>query len=339
MKLHNRRPDIENLYKVLRCEEPSRPTLFELFLNKELYEKLAGRPAPPNTNSVEYLRFLVDAFAAAGYDYATTYACDMSFETAPQDHLGTISLNGGTIITDRASYNAYTWPNPAQYDYSKLDAILPYLPEGMKLMIMGPGGVLENVMAIVGYDNLCYMLYEDEELLGQLFTDVGSRLVEYYRIAASYSSVGVLVSNDDWGFNTQTFFSPEVMRKYVFPWHKQIVDVIHAAGKPVVLHSCGFFTDVMEDVIAMGYDGKHSYEDGILSVEDSYEKWQGRIAIMGGIDVDFVIRQDADSVTRRAKAMLERTKGRGGYALGTGNSVPAYVPDDHYFALIKAALE
>ena len=37
--------------------------------------------------------------------------------------------------------------------------------------------------------------------------------------------------------------------------------------------------------------------------------------------------------------MLERTEKRGGYAPGTGNSVPDYVPDENYFAMISAALE
>jgi uroporphyrinogen decarboxylase len=34
--------------------------------------------------------------------------------------------------------------------------------------------------------------------------------------------------------------------------------------------------------------------------------------------------------------MLERTWDRGGYALGTGNSVPTYIPDENYFALLAA---
>jgi uroporphyrinogen decarboxylase len=37
--------------------------------------------------------------------------------------------------------------------------------------------------------------------------------------------------------------------------------------------------------------------------------------------------------------MLERTARSGGYAHGTGNSVPDYVPDEGYFALIRAALD
>jgi uroporphyrinogen decarboxylase len=35
--------------------------------------------------------------------------------------------------------------------------------------------------------------------------------------------------------------------------------------------------------------------------------------------------------------MLERASGRGGYGLGTGNSVPEYIPREAYFAMISAA--
>jgi uroporphyrinogen decarboxylase len=76
---------------------------------------------------------------------------------------------------------------------------------------------------------------------------------------------------------------------------------------------------------------------GVL--EDAYETYGSRIAILGGIDVDFVIRAAPEDVYQRAKTMLERTDARGGYALGTGNSVPEYVPDEAFFAMIKAATE
>ena len=56
-----------------------------------------------------------------------------------------------------------------------------------------------------------------------------SFLAEYYARAARYDTVGACIVNDDWGFKTQTMFSPRDMRKYVFPWHKQIAATIHAA--------------------------------------------------------------------------------------------------------------
>lgn len=36
--------------------------------------------------------------------------------------------------------------------------------------------------------------------------------------------------------------------------------------------------------------------------------------------------------------MTELSKNSGGYALGTGNSVPDYVPVENYLAMIAAAL-
>lgn len=41
----------------------------------------------------------------------------------------------------------------------------------------------------------------------------------------------------------------------------------------------------MDDVIEMGFSGKHSYEDAILPVENAYEKWHDQIAILGGIEM------------------------------------------------------
>ena len=87
----------------------------------------------------------------------------------------------------------------------------------MKIMLSGPGGVLENVIDLVGYDNLCYLIFDEPELVAAVFEKVGSILAAYYEQGAQYDSVGIIMSNDDWGFNTQTMLSPEDLRKYVFP--------------------------------------------------------------------------------------------------------------------------
>ena len=160
-------------------------------------------------------------------------------------------------------------PNPDAFDYSVLEKIRPYLPDGMKLMVMSEGGVLENVISIVGYDNLCILLYEDPELVPAIFEQVGSRLLGYCERSVQYDSVGILSANDDWGFNTQAFLSPDDMRKYVFPWHKKIVTAAHRQGKPCILHPCGYFEEVMDDVIdGMQFNGRHSYEDNLMPVEN-----------------------------------------------------------------------
>jgi len=152
---NTRKPAFQNLLKVLKCEKPNRPTLFEFFLNGPLYKKLADREIP-TTSATENLKFIVEAFVAAGYDYATCHASDLNFPTAEKQRSDTITLNDGAMITDRATFEAYPWQNPDTLDYSRLKEIEKDLPEGMKLMVCGPNGVLENVIAIVGFDNLCF---------------------------------------------------------------------------------------------------------------------------------------------------------------------------------------
>ena len=330
-----REPNFTNLLKVLRCEEPERPTLFEFFLNRPLYKRLAGAQWSENTNLPSWYGNMIVAFGRAGYDYATVAGSSFRFPSGEKAAEKTVSLNDGAVITDRKSFDAYPWamPDPAEYDSLRME-----LPRGMKFIVNGPGGVLENVIWLMGYDNLCFQLADEPELVEDIFAAVGSRLVRHYELAVQYDTVGACISNDDWGFKTQTMLSSADMRKYVFPWHKRIVETIHAAGKPVVLHSCGNLAPVMEDVIEdMRYDGKHSYEDTICTVEESYQRWGGRIGIMGGIDMDFICRSSIDEIQRRCRGMFELSAGKGGFALGTGNSVPEYIDDEKYFAMISVA--
>ncbi len=332
------RPDFDNLLQVLRKEQPSRPTLFEFFLNDRLYESLApaaSLPAGPYPRERQHLT----AYARAGYDYTTVILPGFSFPASYDFDARTVALYRGGLIHDWASFDAYPWPDPAAASFGLLDALAGQLPDGMKCIGYGPSGVLENVTEILSFEGLCLLLADEPDLVKCVFDEVGRRLVEYYVNLAQHPAVGACIDNDDWGFKTQTMLSPRQMRTYVFPWHARIVDAVHRAGKPVILHSCGRFDAILDDISALGFDARHSYEDAILPVEQAYDLYRDRFAILGGIDVDFVCRASAEEVYARSKAMLERAEPLGGYALGTGNSVPDYVPDENYFAMTRAALE
>ena len=334
-------PDFNNVLAALRREKPSRPTLAELFMNEPLYRRVISeeQSAMIDTAPVHHQTLLaIQAFRNMGYDYATVHACDLIFETGDRRHDKTLSLNDGALVTDRESFERYNWPTVSDYSFDRLEAIDPHLPDGMKVITIGPGGVLENAINVTGYDNLCIMIHDDPDLADEIFAAVGTRLVEYYKTAVEYDSVGAIWANDDWGFKTQTMLSPEDMRRYPIPWHAKIAATAHEKGKPVIMHSCGELREVYDDIVnVIHHDGKHSYEDTIMPVEEIYELYHDRFCVVGGIDVDFVCRSSPDEVYDRAISMIERTKDRGGYMLGTGNSVPTYVPDENFFALIAAA--
>lgn len=335
-------PDFDQLLKVLKRQIPDRPTLFEFGLNDRLLGSLSGEPNEDHSSRLGPFRRLIRAFRNAGYDYATISGWRTGILDFPKNEvtqMSSKSLNAGSMISDRASFEAYPWPDPAVADYQLFDDLKTLVPEGMKLIASGNGGLLENVIDLVGFEHLSLMTMLDEALTTKIFDAVGSRMLSYYQNVAIRDSVGACIVNDDWGFKNQTMFSPEMLRQWVFPWHKQMVAAIHGAGKPAILHSCGQLQDVMEDVIEnMGYDAKHSFEDLITPVEAAFARWGDRIAILGGIDMDFLARGKPVEIRDRSKRMLRLGMEKGGYALGSGNSIPDYIPDENYFAMIQARL-
>jgi uroporphyrinogen decarboxylase len=59
-----------------------------------------------------------------------------------------------------------------------------------------------------------------------------------------------------------------------------------------------------------------------------------QIALLGGIDVDFLCRSDEAAVRRRVRETLDACLPGGGYVLGTGNSVANYIPLDNYLTML-----
>lgn len=342
-------PDFGRLEKVLRRQGiPDRVPFCELFSNIEFEVlKTIGQTAgpAPETTDPQYmewsLRQRINHAYHLGYDYINVGSNNFSFpikanpSTITKEGERAYYLGSSHTIANREDFEKYDWPVMSKIDYSPLEQVSKILPEGMKVMSGGPGGVLENVMWLLGYEGISYLLYDDEPLVQDMFNAVGTRMLEYFSTAASFDVIGALILGDDMGFKTQTMLSPDVFRKYVFPWHKKVVDAVHRHNKPIVLHSCGNLKEVIEDVIGCGWDARHSFEDGIEPVWEAKKTHGDRIAHIGGFDVDKICRMTEKEVRQHTRFLIEKCAPGGGWALGTGNSVASYVPVNNLLAMLE----
>jgi len=113
------------------------------------------------------------------------------------------------------------------------------------------------------------------------------------------------------------------------------VEIAHRSNRPYLLHSCGKLDEIMPDLINdVKIDAKHSFEDTIQTVVEAFNLYSDRIAILGGIDVNFLCRADEQSVRLRVQETLKICMEKPGYCLGTGNSVANYIPLDNYLAML-----
>jgi len=335
-------PDFRRLEKVLRRQGiPDHVPFFELYSNIQDEVLEALNITVPNPESKDYgLRKHIAYMYTLGYDYVNAGARNFSFPQAEQPKAMTAQgersyLMASThLIANREDFERYPWPKMADVDGSPLEEVEKILPEGMKV-IAGSAGVLENVMWLLGYEGISYLLSDDEPLVRDMFDAVGSRIAAFVDLQASYDSVGAMVMGGDMGFKTQTLVSPAVLRKYVFPWHRKIVQAAHRHDKPIILHSCGNLSEVIEDIIACGWDAKHSFEDQIEPVWEAKRQYGQRISVLGGFDMDKIARVSEEEVRQHTRLLMEKCAPGGGWALGTGNTVANYIPVGNFLAMLE----
>ena len=326
-----------------RQGEPDRVPFYELYSNIE--EKVLGKSFSKegltDEEQWEYgIKKHIEHQLMMGYDYIICGADNFGFPKKERTTAETKEGKRGYVrggdktIANREDFERYPWPKMDEISYSHLEKIKEFLPEGMKV-ISPLSGVLENVMWLLGYEGISFLLVDEPDLVKDIFYEVGLRIVELFRNYASFQHIGALVLGDDMGFKTQTMLPPHLLRRYVFPWHKKIVEVVHEKDKPIILHACGNLKAVMEDIIECGWDAKHSFEDAIEPVWEVKQRYGDRIALLGGFDVDKIARMTPSQVREHTRFLIKNCASGGGWALGTGNSAANYIPVKNFIAMIE----
>ena len=343
-------PDWRGLLKCIRREgTPDRVHYIELFLDWEIQEEICRRygvldgldPADPHfllRRAVAVQRFL-------GYDYVRQGVenLEMPLNRATTDDTAGLPHAGGRTYTDEHAgpitnwdeFEAYPWPDPVDADFVMLEWLQEHLPDDMCIIGGLVGHFAEHISWLMGYETLCYALYDQRDLVQaiadrtlEIDRQVLARLLEFDRVQMIWGS-------DDMGFRSQTLISPDDMRELVLPGHKALARMVHDAGRLYILHSCGNLATIMDDLIDdVQIDARHSWEDTIMDVREAKALWGERMAILGGIDMDFLCRADEAAIRQRVRDTLDVCVPGGGYCLGTGNSVANYVPMDHYLAML-----
>jgi uroporphyrinogen decarboxylase len=359
-----RQPNFDNLRRTILRQGPPGPVPFiELFADPALIEAVLGEKFPFNAPAAEdeflsteqrpvarghhVLDMLLRFCYETGYDYVFAWT-GLNFpgqhRSAAPDTAPTGNWPGGDRywqdetsgpIQSWKDFEEYPWPKPEEISYHALEYLNAVVPEGMKISVV-IGGVFENVSWLMGLQSFAYALHDQPDLIAALCQRVGEVTTAAAATAVTIDNVGMVFLGDDMGYKTATTISPAGLRRYIFPHHKRIADTVHAAGRLFLLHSCGNLESIMDDLIDdVGIDGKHSFEDVIVPVEEVYRRWGSRVAILGGVDLDLLASGSEEQVQARTRQILETCGVAGtGYCLGTGNTPTNYVPLANYLAML-----
>ncbi len=201
------------------------------------------------------------------------------------------------------------------------------------------GGVYEHLSRLMSYEVLCLNLIDNPPLIKAVTDKIGGLIYEYYKNLLTIDKLSAILQGDDFGFNTGLLVSPKDIRKYFLPWHKKFAELCHKNGRPYYIHSCGQVKDIMNDFIDdVKVDGKHSFQDNVLSITQSKKLWGDKICLLGGVDVDKLARLEPTDLRKYIRQMINECAPGGRFAIGAGNSVTSYIPVENYLTMIDEAL-
>jgi uroporphyrinogen decarboxylase len=347
------KPDWDALRDCIeRKGTPGRVHHIELFLDWEVQEAVCERfdlldgldaddPHFHLAREIRVQRFL-------GYDYVRQgvdrNSADMPLHRTAVSDTAALQREAGRSYVDESKgpvtnweeFERYPWPDPEEMTYRELEWYERNLPDDM--CVIGSGGFAhfaEYATWLMGYETLCYALYDNRDLVKAIADRLMSIYVTMLSRILEFDRVKIVWGSDDMGFKTGTLISPQDLREFVLPGHRKMAEMAHAVGRPYLLHSCGNLETIMEDLVEdVKIDAKHSFEDTIEDVRDLKRQYGDRIALLGGIDVDFLCRADEEAVRARVRDTLDVCLPGGGYCLGSGNSVANYIPLENYLAMV-----
>ncbi len=323
------KPDFNRLATAVKYAEPDRLPLAELWIDAEVKTAFLDDKAGTEFDCrragydlAQDIRF----WLSAGYDYLRLSPRYEFFQSWLKDPRSDFAQATDTFIRS--------------VDYSDLEKAAGLLPEGMKVIFVPQGGIYEHAWINIGYENFMMGLFEDPEYIRNICDSLGAALYAMYARAAVCEHVGGLWLSDDIAYTESLIMSPEVIRKYLFPWYEKYAALAHQNGKLFFFHSDGNQTPLIDDFIAMHFDAIHPIEPKSWDIAVLKQRVQGKLALLGSVDMDYPLARGTVAEIREyvRQRILEIAPG-GGFAIGSSNSVAKYIPVQNYRAMLQAVQE
>jgi uroporphyrinogen decarboxylase len=281
--------------------------------------------------------FYFQAMARMGFDIGIINLC--GFTGFPGHHPGGKVQAGDGAIRDWADFERYPWPSAARINTELMAQTAALAPEGMGVWTGGPAPFQTTMDELLGFERLAMLVYDDPALVQAVADKVGGIMVEVIDLCCALPCIRGFEFCGDMGHKTGTMLAPDTLRAFFLPWHRRACEAAHRHGKKIILHSCGNLAAIMPDLVACGYDGKHSFEDTIVpGVLELHRTYGAQMTLLGGIDLDFLCRASEAQIRQRVRDYIDTMAPAGGYCLGSGNSIPDYVPIENYWAMLDEGL-
>lgn len=271
-------------------------------------------------SSVDQLRKVIDDDIypiEVPYYYPPSNHIACAFRFAKTDHPDTPDERTLTAPGFFEDYNdpddveKFDWPDPEKYldREESLQCAKAVDDHSVRMGIMWSAHFQDACSAFGMEQALMTMLMNPD-----MFKAVIDRITAFYLKAnelfyeATKGFLDAVLIGNDFGSQTGLMVDPELLREYVFPGTKQLVEQAKSYGLTVVHHSCGSIFPIIDDLVEIGVDVIHPIQALATEMDAPNLKkhFYGKAAFCGGVDAQYLlVKGSSGDVVRKVNELKE----------------------------------
>jgi uroporphyrinogen decarboxylase len=211
------------------------------------------------------------------------------------------------------------------------------------ILFAGLGTGLGFHGGIARFSMLCFTQPDHIHAYHELRTRYALERVERLVPAIAPHADVLMMSADDQGLQTGPILPPQKFGELFVPYYRRVNDAVHrlAPGVKTFLHCCGAVHDLLDGIVAAGFDALNpvQWSGGTATVRQWKDKARGRLALWGGgvntqTTLPFGTAADVEREVRQVVPVLAADSG---YVFCAIHNLLAEIAPEKVIALYRAA--
>ena len=180
----------------------------------------------------------------------------------------------------------------------------------------------ELMTKLIGTDTFVYMHQEDPRRIRRAMEVMQAKHRRQVEVSVqSPAELFICYENT----NTATF-GVRWINEYELPWLNEYADLVHAAGRHLLVHMCGRIQRVVPRIAESRFDGVIDVAPpptGDCDIPAAVRALGARQKLFGGgIECNTFTLADPEEFARRTTALVQSVAGQANFLLGSGDAVP-----------------